>query len=109
VEIEKKIIIAIATMMRALANETRLSILYKLYEKPRTWTELIFELKINPKSLKDHLEYLKKSHLVRKRKPVGFELTDSAKEFIESSFKDIISVVKETTMILEQRSENNDR
>lgn len=71
-EIEKKTIRAVATMMRALANETRLSILYKLYEGPKTWTELIFELNLNPKSLRDHLDYLRKNGLVEKRKPGDF-------------------------------------
>jgi len=98
-EIEKKIISAVATMMRALANETRLNILYKLYEGPKTWTELIFELNLNPKSLRDHLDYLRKNGLVEKRKPAGFGLTEAAVEFMESNLPKMISTVKQAAEI----------
>jgi len=82
-------------MTRALANETRLNLLYSLYKKPKTWTELIFEFQINPKSLRDHLNFLIKSGLVKKRKTAGFELTEPAKHFVETSLKDLISTAKE--------------
>jgi len=90
-------------MMKALANETRLEILYSLYEKPKTWTDLIFKLKINPKSLRDHLNYLKKSGLVKKKEPVGFELTDAAKTFIEYSLKDIIETATKASKIVNSK------
>ena len=89
--------------MRALSNETRLDILYSLHEKPKTWTDLLFGLKINPKSLRDHLEYLRKSGLVKKREPVGFELTDAAKAFIENSLNDIMETAKKAAKIVEAR------
>lgn len=93
---EKKAINAFIIMTRALANETRLNLLYSLYKKPKTWTELIFEFQINPKSLRDHLDFLIKSGLVKKRAgAVGFELTEPAKQFIETSLKDLISTAKE--------------
>ena len=98
-EAERKMISAVATMMRALANETRLNILYKLHEGPKTWTELILELNLNPKSLRDHLDYLRKNGLVKKRKPLGFGLTDAAKEFMESNLPTIISTVKQALEI----------
>jgi len=85
-KIEKNVIKAYKLMMRALANENRLDILYSLYKKPKTWTDLLFELKMNPKSLRDHLNYLKKSGLIRKRKSKGFELTDAAKAFIQACY-----------------------
>ena len=80
--------------MRALSNETRLSILNSLYEKPRTWTELQFKLKLNSKSLRDHLQYLRGSNLVRKRDPVGFELTEAGKAILELSMKDILEATE---------------
>ena len=100
-EIEKKAMSAVAAMMRALANETRLRILYELRESSKTWTELMFELKLNPKSLRDHLDYLRKSGLVEKREPVGFGLTDAAKEFMESNLPQLISTVKQAVEIAE--------
>jgi len=98
-EIEKKTISAVATMMRALANETRLNILLKLYEGPKTWTELTRKLDLNPKSLRDHLSYLTENGLVEKRKPVGFGLTDAAIEFMESNLPEMISTIKQALEI----------
>lgn len=86
-------------MARALANETRLNLLYSLYKKPKTWSELIFEFKINPKSLRDHLNFLIESGLVRKKKGVGFELTDAATGFIETSLEELISTAEKAVEI----------
>ena len=94
---------AYTLMMKALANETRLSILHSLNEKPKTWTELLFELRINPKSLRDHLAYLRKSGLVRRSEPEGFELTEVAKAFIELSLEDIISTAKQAAKIVKKQ------
>ena len=103
---KKEVIKAYKLMMKALSHESRLDILYSLYEKPKTWTELLFELKINPKSLRDHLNYLKKSGLVRKGETVGFELTDAAKAFIDYSLRDVMRIAKQATQILRrERSE----
>jgi DNA-binding transcriptional ArsR family regulator len=102
-QIEKKTVTAYTIMMKALANETRLSILHSLHEKPKTWTELLFELKINPKSLRDHLGYLRKSGLVKRSKPSGFELSEAGKEFIESSLADIISTAKQAAQIIHSK------
>jgi len=83
--------------MKALANETRLEILYSLYDKPKTWTELLFELQVNPKSLRDHLRFLERNGLVKKAKNVGFELTEAGQAFIELSLKDIINAIKQVS------------
>lgn len=96
-------------MMKALANETRLNIIYSLYDKPKTWTDLLFELRINPKSLRDHLQYLRKSGLVKKREPVGFELTSAAIAFIEISLKDIIETAKKASRIVENNKAKSAR
>lgn len=98
-QLEKKVISAYTRMMRALANETRLSILYALRYKQKLWTELLFELEINPKSLRDHLAYLRKSGLVRKSEPAGFELTEAARAFLELSLEEIMSTAKQAARI----------
>ena len=90
---------AVAMMLKALANEARLSILYRLHEGSLTWTQLIFQLRMNPKSLRDHLDFLRRSGLVKKREPVGFELTEAGKAFVELSLKDLISTAKEAVEI----------
>lgn len=89
--------------MKALANETRLSILHSLYDSPKKWNDLLFEFEINPKSLRDHLGYLRRSGLIRKRKPSGFELTDAARAFIELSLEDIISTAKKAAQIVHKK------
>ena len=81
-------------LMRALANETRLNMLLSLQEHRKTWTELLFELEINPKSLRDHLACLRKRGFIHKSKPVGFELTKPARTFIETSLSRLLSVTQ---------------
>ena len=89
-------------MMKALANETRLSILYSLNEKPKTWTDLLFELQINPKSLRDHLAFLRKSGLVKRSDPEGFELTEAAEAFLKLSLEKMIDTAKQAAEIAEK-------
>lgn len=96
---EKQTIHVMAIMMKALSNESRLGIINALYEKPKTWTELINEMQINPKSLRDHLRFLSRSGLIRKRKPVGFELTEAGQAFIELSIKDIMTTMKKVAQL----------
>ena len=80
---------AVVVMLRAIASESRIKILLSLGRSPKTWTELLFELKVNPKVLRDNLSYLQKSSLVKKRRPVGFELTEAGCAVIELSLKEI--------------------
>lgn len=86
---EEQDVKAVVVMLRAIASETRLRILRILYKKPKTWTELVFELKSNPKVLRDNLSYLRKSGLVQRKEPVGFELTEAGCAVMELSLKEI--------------------
>lgn len=82
-----------ATMTGIIANENRLRILLLLERGPRTWTELIFEVKINPKVLRHHLAILRRYRLVEKRK-VGFGITNAGKALVEMSLDSIVSKLK---------------
>jgi len=85
---------AVVLMLRAIASETRLRLLRILYEKPKTWTDLLFELKINPKVLRDNLAFLRKSGLVQKKEPVGFELTEAGYAVMDLSLEEIFEASK---------------
>ena len=98
--IPEKAIASVATMMRMLGNENRLRILNALHERPKTWTELIFELRINSNTLKHHLDYLREKKLVIENEPQGFRLTDAGKSFMELSIEDIISTVEKAKEII---------
>ena len=84
---------ALAVVMKALSHETRLKILNYLYENPRTWTQIQLELKINAKSLRDHLQYLRDRNLVKTVEPSGFELTHAGKIVLEISMRGILKVI----------------
>jgi len=102
-EIRKQAIRATVIMSKALtSNENRLNIICALYKKPMTWTELIHELRINPKSLRDHLKFLRQSHIVKKRRPTGFELTEAGQAFVELSLQDIIKISQQIESLIEQ-------
>lgn len=79
--------------------------LHSLHEKPKNWTELLFELQINPKSLRDHLAYLRKSGLIKKSDSIGFEITDAGRAFIELSLEQIIETAKQAAEIAKDKSD----
>ena len=85
---------SLALVIRALGNETRLKILSLLNNNPRTWTQLLQELQINPKSLRDHLQYLRNHDLVNKSDQIGFEITHAGKLLLEISLKEILAVIE---------------
>lgn len=51
------------------------------------------ELKLNPKSLRDHLHNLRDKGLIKKNE-IGFEITQVGKLLLEISLKEIISVIE---------------
>lgn len=85
---------ALALVIRALSHETRLKILSLLNKNPRTWTQMQQELKINAKSLRDHLQYLRDRDLIKKSEQVGFEITHAGKLLLEISLKEILAVIE---------------
>jgi predicted transcriptional regulator len=85
---------SLALVIRALGHETRLRILGLLLKSPKTWTQMQQELLINPKSLRDHLQFLQKQDLVKKSNPTGFEITHVGKLLLEISLNDILAVIE---------------
>lgn len=57
-------------------------------------TEMQLELKINAKSLRDHLQYLQDRKLVIKSDLIGFELTRVGRMLLEISMKDMLAVIE---------------
>ena len=64
----------LALVLKSLSNETRLRILNLLNSNPMTWTQIREELKLNPKSLRDHINNLSDKGLIQKTE-VGFQIT----------------------------------
>ena len=85
---------ALTLVLRALSHETRLKILNLLNKEQKTWTQMQLELKINPKSLRDHLKYLLDRNLVKKIEPIGFEITHAGKIILEISMKEMLAVIE---------------
>ena len=71
-------IIAISNedIFKILSNRNRIFILYELMKKQSSWSELMFELKITPKPLKQHLDMLQKNNLVSKDMNKKYSLTE---------------------------------
>lgn len=83
----------LALVLKSLSNETRLRILNLLNSNPMTWTQIREELKLNPKSLRDHINNLSDKGLIQKTE-VGFQITHVGKLLLEISLKEIISVIE---------------
>lgn len=98
--VEEKTIATLATMMKMMSNKNRLRLLYSLREKPKTWTELMFQLQMNPKTLQHHLNYLRVNKMVKENKPHGFRLTEAGEAFMELGIEEILSTVKKAKEIV---------
>ena len=83
----------LALVLKSLSNETRLRILNLLNSNPMTWTQIREELKLNPKSLRDHINNLSDKGLIQKTE-IGFQITHVGKLLLEISLKEIISVIE---------------
>ena len=83
----------LALVLKSLSNETRLRILNLLNSNPMTWTQIREELKLNPKSLRDHINNLSDKGLIQKTE-LGFQITHVGKLLLEISLKEIISVIE---------------
>ena len=83
----------LALVLKSLSNETRLRILNLLNSNSMTWTQIREELKLNPKSLRDHMNNLRDKGLIQKTE-VGFQITHVGKLLLEISLKEIISVIE---------------
>ena len=83
----------LALVLKSLSNETRLRILNLLNSNSMTWTQIREELKLNPKSLRDHINNLSDKGLIQKTE-VGFQITHVGKLLLEISLKEIISVIE---------------
>lgn len=70
-----------------LSNLNRINILYALYEKPQNWSDMMYDYRINPKSLKDHLVHLFARDYVEKGES-GYLLTEKGRDLCELKFLD---------------------
>lgn len=73
------------TMFKLLSNKNRIKILYRLYESDQRWSELYNGLKMNPKLLRDHLNYLLRYEIVMQEDKV-YKLTDFGRSLCELNF-----------------------
>jgi len=72
-------------IFQTLSNLNRINILFSLYEKPQNWTDLMYDHRINSKSLRDHLAHLFNRGYVEKGEKV-YLLTKEGRDLCELSF-----------------------
>lgn len=90
----KAFAIAQNTIWKTLGNENRVKILYALYESDLSWSDLMFNLKINPKSLSGHLNHLIEYQMVEKKEG-NYGITPFGREVCELRiFSEIAEVNK---------------
>lgn len=61
-----QILIKYKTIWEILANKHRIDIIFELLSKPSTWSELMYDLRINPRALASHLKYLQENNIIIK-------------------------------------------
>ncbi len=79
-------IIANIDIFKTLSNENRVNILFALYEGDRLWDYLVYDLRINPKLVRDHTFHLIERGYITKNRGKGFTLTDLGRSLCELEF-----------------------
>ena len=92
----EEVLRAYVAIQKLVANEGRLRILVALSKGPRTWSELMFESRINPKSLRDNLELLIESGLVQKE-GTAYSSTDAGLALTSMSLTQMVETAKFAT------------
>ena len=90
----------VARVFDILGSEARLKVLLSLREGRKTWTELMFEHKMNPKVLRDALRSLSNAGLVKKAKPFGFELTAAGSSILELLLEPLMDLQRDLRKFL---------
>jgi len=90
-EVTDEVIRAYAEVVRLVANKGRLKVLVILSHGPRTWTQLMFESKSNPKSLSDYLQLLVEKGLVEKKSD-KYYVTDAGRALVSMSLDKMIEM-----------------
>ena len=85
IERRKALAIAYEKVWSILANRNRIEILFKLCEGEQNWSDLMFSLQINPRSLSSHLKFLQDYEIVNKNDK-KYHLTELGKEICELNF-----------------------
>jgi len=81
----KEFVLKNRLIFQTLSNEHRINILYELYEGPKNWSEIMYEYRINPKSMGDHLTHLFERGYIEKTDS-GYALTREGREICELKF-----------------------
>ena len=82
----KDFIIANIEVFKTLSNEHRVNILFALFETDRLWQDLVYDHRINPKSLRDHTNHLIERGYIIKTRGSGFSITKKGRELCELKF-----------------------
>ena len=91
-----------AKIFDILGSESRLKILLSLREGRKTWTELMFEHRMNPKVLRDTLRTLMSAGFVKKARPFGFELTVVGSSVLRLLLEPLIAIPEDIKAILDR-------
>lgn len=81
----KALAIAYETVWKILANRNRLEILFKLCESEQHFSDLMYSLQINPRSLSAHLKFLQEYEIVEKDGRI-YSLTELGMKICELDF-----------------------
>lgn len=81
----KALAIALENVWQVLGNRNRIEILFNLCDSEQTWSELMFSLQMNPRTLSLHLKYLQEYDIVSKHDD-KYKLTSMGEKICELNF-----------------------
>ena len=92
----------VARLFDVLGSESRLKVLLSLREGRKTWTELMFEHRMNPKVLRDTLRALINAGFVKKARPFGFELTVVGSSVLRLLLEPLVAIPEDIKALLDR-------
>jgi DNA-binding HxlR family transcriptional regulator len=93
------------TVLKALADETRLELLHLLKEHSRYGEELAAQLKLTPSTVSFHLNKLEQAGLVRREKDQYYILYSLNEELLETPVREFVSFTDELAGLHDTRLE----
>jgi len=97
-----------ARIFDVLGSEARLKVMLSLAEGRKTWTEIMFEHRMNPKVLRDALRKLMDAGLVKKAKPFGFELTVTGSSLFKALIEPLLLPAEGLKRIIDRLLEESE-
>lgn len=94
IEAEEVVYNALFSILKLLGNANRFKIIKMLEDNRMTFNQIVYELKISPKTVSAHIKKLIAAGLIKKADQ-GYALTKAPKAILNLSINEMIEIIRE--------------